>query len=302
MQTKVGLIGNNISYSISPVFHNYWLSELKINAIYNKIDISANLLTKDYLFNLIKQGYIGFNVTIPYKESILSLVNKCSSSVEEIKACNTLYLQDLSLVASNTDIFGFIVPLLSSTDIDFSNIEHININLKKVQSMFKTNSSLINIFKEGSNALLIGAGGATRAIVYALLKSNINEILIINRDINKAKNLEKDFNNQRIKVIKDLKDINNVSLVINSTPLSNKSPFNFSFKNLLKKDCLFYDLIYNPKITNFLLQAEQEGFKILNGLPMLIIQGALSFNYWFKILPKIDKNLINIINKSIKNT
>src|SRR5699024_10606393 len=150
-------------YSISHVFHNYWLSQLKINAVYNKIDIKLDQLTKTYISKLMEEGYIGFNVTIPYKEVILSIVNKYSDNVKKIKACNTLYLQNDSLVANNTDIFGFLVPLLSNTDLDFSNIENINLIIKKIQLMLKNTSNLINFFKTGDNVLLIGAGGAARA-------------------------------------------------------------------------------------------------------------------------------------------
>lgn len=298
MKKRIGLIGQNINYSVSNVFHNYWLSNLKIEAVYNKIDIEKSQLTTDFILQLIKQNYIGFNITIPYKEDIFYLIKQHSASVKKIKACNTLWLQNGNLVADNTDYFGFIVPLLNINKLD--SIDNINTNIKQLKLDFISKNKVLNIFKSNNNALIIGAGGAAKAVVYSLLRTNINKIFIINRSNIKSIKLQEGFGNKRIKVINNFKEINNVSLIVNCTPLLNRNPFDFSYKNLLDKECIFYDLIYNPRKTNFLLKAEQDGFKTLNGLIMLLAQGALSFNSWFGILPKIDNNLINIVNENIK--
>ncbi|MGV3278950.1 shikimate dehydrogenase [Rickettsiales bacterium LUAb2] len=274
---KVGLIGNNISYSISDIMHNTWIKKLNISAEYFKINLEQ--LQKDSLANYINDGFIGFNVTIPHKQKILDLIDELSDAAKIIKAVNTIYLKNNKIIADNSDYTGFIKGLLTSySDYNFTN----------------------------SNAIILGAGGAARAIIYALIQNNINQIFIWNRSIDKAYELKQQFN-KKITVIEDFKNnqlINKCNLVVNCTSVGTinnniNSIFDFNHIEFLDKNTIFYDLVYNPKQTDFLKQALKLNFKILNGLPMLVYQAEYGFYKWFQKQPIIDQNFFNMLDEKL---
>ena len=275
---KIVILGSPIDHSMSPAIHNYWLKKYKISGIYKtlKTDIKDLKKTLNYLKN---KGYVGANVTIPLKEKVVNFTDKVDKVVFTTKAINTLiFHKKKGIEGKNTDVYGF--------------------------------KKSISSIKEKKTAVIIGSGGAARAVVYGLLDLNFRQIVIINKTLSKAKKLKKDmeklFHFKKPKIIiknfNQLKNsLNNVSLLVNTTPLGMKG---FKILKLpikrLNKNTVVFDLIYNPLETFLLKQAKQNGNKTINGLKMLLYQAQSSFFLWFKKKPKITKELENKIKEKIK--
>lgn len=246
-----GVIGNPIAHSKSPIIHNFWYEKLNIKANYEKILITN---TKDLKENIL--NYKGVNITLPYKEDIINIVNELSQEVKIIKAANTIINDNGFLKAYNTDIFGFFEPIK-------------NENIK--------------------NALIIGAGGAARAVYYALKENNIN-IKVINRSKKEDFLCEVDTN---------LKEFE-FDILINTTSasLNNLLPLNEDvLKTLAKNAKIAYDLAYNHDIFLNFCKTHNKTIKIQDGLDMLVYQAALAFKYFCGIYPNED--LINGAKKLI---
>ena len=232
-----GLIGKNIDYSFSAkYFQEKFDKEGIINSRYINFD-----LDKIEDFNNIKIKSInGLNVTIPYKEKIIPLLDEIDKSAMEIGAVNTIAVNDNKLIGYNTDFIGF-----------------------------------INSFEEKmnfQNAVILGTGGASKAIQYALISKKI-KYDIASRKIDKNY-ISYDSINQ---------NLNNYDLIINTTPIGtfpatkDKPKLNYS---LISKNHFCYDLIYNPEKTSFLVECEKMGAKIMNGLRMLKSQAEESWRIW----------------------
>ena len=232
-----GLIGKNIDYSFSAkYFQEKFEKEGIINSRYINFD-----LDKIEDFNNIKIKSInGLNVTIPYKEKIIPLLDEIDKSAMEIGAVNTIAINDNKLIGYNTDFIGF-----------------------------------INSFEQKmnfQNAVILGTGGASKAIQYALNSKKI-KYDIASRKIDKNY-ISYDSINQ---------NLNNYDLIINTTPIGtfpatkDKPKLNYS---LISKNHFCYDLIYNPEKTSFLVECEKMGAKIMNGLQMLKSQAEESWRIW----------------------
>ncbi len=275
---KIVILGSPIAHSMSPAIHNYWLKKYKILGTYKTLKTDNKDLEKtlNYLKN---KEYIGANITIPLKEKVVNFVDKIDKAALLTKAINTLIFHKKKIIeGKNTDIYGF----------------------KK---------SISNL-KEKKTAVVIGSGGAARAVIYGLLDLNFRQIIIFNKTLSKAKKLKKDM--EKISYFKKTKiiiknfnklknSLHNTSLLVNTTPLGMKG-----FKTLklpierLNKNTVVFDLIYNPLETFLLKQAKQNGNKTINGLKMLLYQAQNSFYLWFKKKPKITKELENKIKEKIK--
>ncbi len=262
---KAGVIGYPIQHSKSPVIHQYWLDKHKINGSYQSIEIKPeNLEVK--IRELVNQGYNGFNVTIPHKENIFKICDEVNEAAKKIGAVNTVVIKDKKLFGTNTDAFGFIQNIKSCQPIDFS---------KK-------------------KALILGAGGASRAIIFGLLEEGVQEIILTNRTIEKAEKL-KQLNPQKIKIINwEEKEnfLNQVDLLINTTSLGMKdqNPLTINLENLSSK-ALVTDIVYNPLMTSLLTQAKDRGNPIVTGIGMLLHQARPAFEAWTGIMPEVTKDL-----------
>lgn len=255
-----GVLGYPAKHSLSPAMHNAAFRALKINAEYKIFEVKPEDL--DYFLHaLSKENIHGLNVTIPYKERILNFLDldKESFYLKQIKAVNTIALEHGIWKGFNTDIPGFLKDLKE------------------------------NIDPAHKSAAILGAGGAARAVTYALANSGAEEIFIY--DIEKAKsqdvakmikNLFPNFNIVAVENIEQL-NIQEKNLLINATPVGLKDTDPCLIKEgMLDKDLFVYDLIYNPKETKLLALAKEKGARISNGLGMLLYQGMLSFKIWTK--------------------
>ena len=262
---KYLVIGNPIKHSLSPEIHNYWIKKNNLNAVYDKKELKSFELKK--IINSIREKEIyGINVTVPFKKEVIPYLDELSVQAENTQSVNTIFLNKDKIIGHNTDIDGF---ELAIKDTKF------------------------NLF--GKKIFILGAGGVVPSIIFALNKMNVSEIMISNRTKSKAENLKNLFGNIKIVEWGILPDFD---MIINATSLGLKDSetINLDFSKI-KKGKLFYDVIYNPEETNFLIEGKKSGGKIENGKKMFIYQAAASFNIWHGIYPEID----NEINYLLKN-
>jgi len=261
---KFFVIGNPIEHSLSPALHNYWIKSNNINAIYEKKKLEEDELGNTVL--QIKQRKIeGVNVTVPFKRTIIPFLDELSAEAKSTQSVNTLYLKDNKVIGHNTDIIGF------------------ETSIKK---------SKFNIFNK--EVLILGAGGVVPSIIFALKKMKVSKIKISNRTKEKAENLKKLFKN--LEII-EWGEIPHFDVIINATSIGLKKDdhINLDF-SLISKNNLFYDVIYNPRNTNFLKTGKSLGNTILNGKLMFIYQALSAFNIWHGIEPCVNENVIKLLD------
>jgi shikimate dehydrogenase len=257
------IIGNPISHTLSPKLHNYWFEKNRINGKYDKVLLKENEI--ESLIKKIKtQELHGMNVTVPYKQIVIPHLESLSETAKITNSVNTIFNKDGKIHGDNTDVFGFQESLLKK-----------NIDLKNKE------------------VFIFGAGGVVPSIILALTNLNIKKIYLSNRTLKNANLIKDKFN--FIEVIKWGKIIN-CDLFINSTSvgLKNNDNLGLNFENIKEKK-IFYDVIYNPPKTNFLLEAEKKGHSVINGRDMFLYQAQKAFNLWHNLTPNIDDQLINYL-------
>lgn len=259
-----GVIGSPISHSKSPQLHAHWLKTNGLKGYYIPMDVRAEDL-KEVLAALPKMGFVGVNVTVPHKEKVLEYADLITDRATLIGAANTLiFRKDGKLHADNTDGIGFIN------------------NLRQKAPEWNP--------KDGPAAIL-GAGGAARAVVAALLDIGVPEILISNRTRVRADGLRTDFG-KRLRVFDWVQAGNmleEVSLAVNTTSLGMLGcpPLRVPLDGL-RRGTLVTDLVYAPLKTQFLAEAEAMGCKTVDGLGMLLHQAVPAFERWFGVRPEVD--------------
>ena len=260
---KYFVIGNPINHSLSPKLHNYWLKENNIDAIYDKKKIEEKDL-KTIISEVKEKKINGINVTVPFKKLVIPYLDNLSQEAEQTQSVNTIILSNNNLVGHNTDIAGFIKA-----------IKNLNFNIKD------------------KKILILGAGGVVPSIIFALNKMNVSKIIISNRTKEKAEDLKSQFHNLEIL---DWGDVNDFDVIINATSLGlNKESINLDFSKFANNK-LFYDVIYNPKETNFLKEGKKLGNRTENGKLMFIYQAFEAFKLWHGIEPRINSDILEILN------
>lgn len=250
-----GLVGFPIKHSLSACMHNAAFTELKIKAKYKLFSLQTEQL-KGFLNNLGENNICGFNVTIPYKEKVLPYLDFVSRGVCEIGAVNTVVVKDGKLKGFNTDFVGF-----------NRHLKELKVNPKKIA--------------------IIGAGGAAKAVCFALGKSKAEEICIYDIDAYKSLGLVSQFKDvfsqTRFSAVARIDELNlsDKDLLVNASPVGMRldDPCLVEEK-AMPKDLFVYDLIYNPTETKLIAQARQAGARFSNGLGMLLYQGVLSFRHF----------------------
>ncbi len=261
---KYLVIGNPIDHSLSPQLHNYWIKKNNISAVYDKEKLNNEDL-KNLILRIKNKEISGANVTVPFKKDIIYYLDELSPEAEGTNSVNTIYLENNKIVGHNTDIEGFELAI-KDTKYDVSEKE---------------------IF-------ILGAGGVVSSIIYALNKMKASKIILCNRTKNKAENMKILFKN--LSVV-EWGQMPNFDMIINATSigLKKEDKLNFDFTKIQKKK-FFYDVVYNPKETNFLKNAKTLGNKIENGRKMFIYQAAASFKIWHGIKPKINEDVNKLID------
>ena len=257
------VIGSPINHSLSPLLHNHWIKENNIKAVYSRKELNDNEL--ENLISDVKTGKIdGVNVTVPFKEKIISYIDELSPEADTTKSVNTIFLNNGKINGHNTDICGF----------------------EKALQNTKFNTLNKKIF-------ILGAGGVVPSIIVALNKMKVSEITLSNRTKNKAetlKNLYKHLN------IVDWGEIPDFDMIINATSvgLNKQESLNLDFSKM--KDKFFYDVIYNPNETDFLKNAKKLNNTTENGKKMFVYQAAAAFKIWHGIEPKINNKIFELLD------
>ena len=272
MQRKniiAGVLGNPIAHSKSPILHQFWLKQNKIKGFYIPLKVSENDLEMT-LRNLPKIGFSGVNVTVPHKESVMSLAKIKTERASLIGSANTLtFLPEGGFKADNTDGYGFMK------------------NLEEQAPVWDPKEAKV---------LVLGAGGACRAVIGALLESGVEKLHVTNRTQKRAKDLQVFFNSQIELIEWSEKEelLKNVNTVINATTLgmvgSDELQFSLSKAN---ENTTIVDLVYNPINTPLLVEAHKKGCHVVNGIGMLLHQATPGFKEWYGVKPTITKELLN---------
>lgn len=251
------LIGNPVSHSLSPLMHNTAAKEYGLSFSYEKLLLEEKDLIKIHrLFN--HSSFIGANITIPYKQQLASYVDRIDDLALSVGAINTISNDSGSLSAFNTDVYGFLAPLLAYSDE-----------------------------LEGASAVIFGTGGASKAVIYALKELGIAELTLVSRSPGSMLNTDLDTNmtiNYASYANWSAYLHGDCHLIVNTTPLGmgqflKESPVNGNEEALLK-DRICYDLVYGKHKSPFIVQAIENGGLPIDGLEMLIHQGSKSFEIW----------------------
>ena len=268
MTQFIGVIGYPLKHSVSPDFQQAALDYYKLDICYEAWEVKAADLSS--AINRLRQPQnLGANITVPYKETTLRLIDEVDDFASMVGAVNTVVNRDGKLLGFNTDAHGFIKAL-------------------RDDAKFKP---------ENKRVVILGAGGAARAVGFALLEERVSSLIIANRTLAKAESLAgslaKHAVNNKISAeiaavpwqsSKLTASVESCQLIVNCTSLGmrgssyeEESPL---ASDLIPKDALVYDLVYNPSETPLLRMAQKAGASTIGGLPMLVYQGAASFKMW----------------------
>ena len=267
------VIGHPVNHSRSPRMHNFWLAHFGLEGYYIPLDIDPKKFERS-IRNLPELGLVGANITIPYKEKVLKIADKISDRAALVGAANTLtFLPNGGIYADNTDGYGF---------------------LQNIKSKYKDWSA-----REGIT-VVFGAGGASRAILAALIEDGASDIILANRTRSRADQLRSEFG-AKIKVVEWMKIQNylsEASTIINTTSLGMVGKTDLPIPlNALKKNTLVTDIVYTPIETHLLATAAKMGCRTVDGLGMLIHQAIPGFERWFGIKPGDSQALRELLIK-----
>jgi shikimate dehydrogenase len=270
-KTKLlGVIGDPVEHSLSPVMHNDAIAHLGVDYVYLPFPVKGKDLEKAIAgFEAI--GVVGFNITIPHKQAIIPLLSKVSATAQMVGAVNTVWRTDAGWCGTNTDVEGFLAPL-EELEQDWTQVTPI----------------------------ILGNGGAARAVVVGCAEMGCSKIRVVGRDRAKLEEFKQSWQdsplNARIEVYEwsELAGlVTETKLLVNTTPVGmypkvDESPVDAEVMENLPADAIAYDLIYTPNPTKFLQQAKERGNQAIDGLEMLVKQGAAALEKWLGQSVPID--------------
>ena len=270
-----GVIGWPVAHSLSPRLHGYWLQTLGIDGAYVPLPVAPENIS-DALRALPKLGFAGANVTVPHKEAALAAVDEVSEIANRIGAVNTLICKsDGTLYGDNTDAFGFIE------------------NLRAGAPSWRPDSG---------RALVLGAGGAARAVITALIDAGVTEISLSNRTLARADDVAQYIGGNVAVVPWEARDTaaEGVTLLVNTTTLgmTGKAPLEMDIR-ALADDAVVTDIVYAPLQTPLLASAHARGLTTVDGLGMLLHQARPGFEAWFGVRPEVTADLRRHVLESL---
>ena len=261
--------GHPINHSRSPMIHNHWLNQYGLEGTYRAIDVAPTDFA-NFISNLSSNHLLGGNVTIPHKAAAYALAGHADDICHLIGAANTLWFENGLLNATNSDAHGFA-----------ANLDHQAPEWDKAKS-----------------ALVLGAGGASRAVIYALIQRGFTSIMLANRTVEKAVELKHRFgpalSAHKLEAAQELAV--DAGVIVNTTSLGMKGEGSLNLDlTRLKSNTLVTDIVYVPLMTPLLMAAKNAGLKTVDGLGMLLHQAAPGFDKWFGVLPKVTEELRTMI-------
>lgn len=265
-KARAFVAGFPIGHSRSPLIHNHWIGQFGLDGYYEALEIAPENF-EAFITDLKKsESHCGGNVTIPHKEAAYRLADKPDELAEELGASNTLWLEDGLIHATNTDGHGFT-----------ANLDHHRAGWDQVDT-----------------AVILGAGGASRSIIQSLRNRGIKEIHVVNRTVDRARQLADHFgptiHAQPMGALSEV--LKGVGLFVNTTSLGMDGAEAMAIDfTPLAPNALVTDIVYVPLKTSFLSQAEKQGFSTVDGLGMLLHQAVPGFEKWFGKRPNVDTAL-----------
>jgi shikimate dehydrogenase len=268
------VIGHPVAHSRSPLLHGHWLKTLGIAGAYERADVTEPDFP-NFFRDLRVQGYVGANITVPHKEAAFRLVDQKDEAAQAIGAVNTVWYEGDRLVGGNTDAYGFIA--------------HLDASIPGWQETVR-------------RAVVLGAGGAARAVVHALLERGL-EITVVNRTIARAQDLAAHFSRRvSAESFAELpRLLERADLLVNATVLGMVgAPVLDLDLTPLKPAAIAYDIVYVPLETEFLRAAKQRGHRTVDGLGMLLHQAVPGFARWFGATPRVTAELRSLVESDIR--
>lgn len=271
---RAGVVGHPVKHSRSPIIHGYWLEQFGINGRYDRYDVKPEDFSH-FVKTLSEQGLQGVNVTIPHKEAAFLALDEATERARRLKAANTLWFENGKLWGDNTDSIGFLA------------------NLDQGHPGWDINAK---------SALILGAGGAARAIIAGLQERNIEKITIVNRTRERAEELAL-MSGGQVAIAEWSKlsfQLESADLVVNTTSLgmSGQPDLDLSL-DPLGRNALVTDIVYVPLETNLLKQARLRGNPVVDGLGMLLHQAVPGFEHWFGKRPVVTDALRHLVEDHI---
>lgn len=268
MAKKAFVTGFPIKQSRSPLIHGFWLGELGIDGFYGAVEVKPEDFAS-FVSSFAENGFVGGNVTIPHKEAAFAAVESLDDAAKAIGAVNTLWLENGRLRGGNTDAYGFAANLDASAPG----------------------------WDNADSALVLGAGGASRAIVHALLSRGFTKVAIANRTVSRAQDLAAHFGPKVSAHGWDAAQelVSDAGLIVNTTSLGmsghgGEEAFPLELGKASPK-AVATDIVYVPLKTPFLRKAEEAGLASVDGLGMLLHQAVPGFERWFGQRPQVTKAL-----------
>lgn len=271
------VIGWPIGHSRSPLIHGHWLQRYGVQGEYSRQGVAPEDFDA-FICNLANNGFAGANITIPYKERAFRLADEADEAARAIEAANTLWIDGSRIIASNTDVYGFLR------------------NLDEQAPAWDTNAS-------AKPVAILGAGGAARSVVRGVLDRGFEDIRLVNRSRERSEELARKFN-VRI-ALYDWREysaaLNDCALLVNATSLgmTGAAPLNISTEGL-RTNAVVCDIVYAPLETRLLQDARHRGFRCVDGLGMLLHQAVPGFETWFGVRPEVSEDLRKIIVRDIE--
>ncbi len=261
-----------VDHSRSPLIHNYWLKKNGISGEYLKRPCAPQGL-QQFLSDLESEGFVGGNVTVPHKEAAFGLIDQPCRAARALQAVNTIWLGEGGLRGTNTDGYGFLA------------------NLDDRHPGWDCEDNRVR------GALVLGAGGASRAVIYSLVERGFSNVIIANRTLARAEALVEHFGAtcQAIDIVEAVPGNLAPAFIINTTSIGmndRKKPLNLEG---FSATTIVHDIVYTPLMTPLLSQAKQLGMPIVDGLGMLLHQAVPGFEKWFGIRPVVDETLRKIL-------
>jgi shikimate dehydrogenase len=271
---NICVIGWPITHSRSPIIHGYWLKTYRQHGSYVRTPVQPSEL-KQFVGNLKSAGFSGCNVTIPHKEAVFPEVAIRDDTTKRLGAVNTIYIDNDTLVGTNTDGEGFLG------------------NLRDQAPGFEL---------KNKRAVLLGAGGAATAIVNALLEQGTQEIAVANRSIEKANQLRNKFGKQIVPTEWQgaAEQLSECDILVNTTSLgmNGQPPLTIDLTRL-QRSAIVVDAVYVPLRTPLLIEAAARGHRVVGGLGMLLHQAVGGFELWFGVRPAVTQELYTLVARDI---
>jgi shikimate dehydrogenase len=271
---KACVIGWPISHSRSPLIHGYWLKKYGIDGSYSRHPVEPTSLA-GFIGGLDGAGFAGCNVTIPHKEAVFNLVERADETTERLGAVNTVYLRHGKVLGTNTDGEGFINSL-------------------------RQHAPSLRLAR--SRAMVLGAGGASLAVVNAILEQGAEGVVVANRTREKAQQLRNRFGLRVVPIEwHEIPDrLASCSLLVNTTSLGMTGQPELDIDlSQLSQDTIVTDIVYTPLRTKLLEQAAVRGNIVVEGLGMLLHQAVRGFSLWFGVTPVVTEELHDLIARDI---